>query len=162
MIGTSLGFRPSKACCAARLHAQQALERAFEGLLVANGHIPKTHAIEELSAIVPIEGGWEERGAIKLDHFSIARYPDALASGSTARKHFTQKDAREATSITQGGMGIPSQWAASWGVPPTFAETSRDLTTDTSRNNASMRFFHKRHGSASHALRSPSRPKPPK
>ena len=103
------------------------LEKAFKGLLVANGRIPKTHSIEELSAMVPIEGGWEEREVIKLDRFYIAaRYPHALPSGSTARKHFTQKDAEEAIAIAQGGMDILSGWAASLGVPLTMAELSQD------------------------------------
>ncbi len=116
---------------AACFHAQQALEKAFKGLLVANGRIPKTHSIEELSAMVPIEGGWEEREAIKLDRFYIAaRYSDALPSGSTARKHFTQKDAHEAISIAQGGMDILSQWAASLGVPLTVAAPSQYPTND--------------------------------
>lgn len=115
---------------AACFHAQQALEKAFKGLLVANGRIPKTHSIEELSAMVPIEGGWGEREVIKRDRFYIAaRYPDALPSGSTARKHFTQKDAEEAIAIAQGGMDILSRWAASLGVPLTPAEPSQDPTT---------------------------------
>ena len=42
---------------AACFHAQQALEKAFKGLLAANGPIPKTHSLEELSTMAPIEGG---------------------------------------------------------------------------------------------------------
>jgi HEPN domain-containing protein len=105
---------------AACFHAQQALEKAFKGLLAANGNIPRTHSIEELSAMVPIEGGWEEQGVIKLDRFYIAaRYPDALPSGSTARKHFTQADAEDAMAIARGGIDILSRWAVSLGVPLT-------------------------------------------
>lgn len=86
-------------------------------MLVANGQLPKTHSIEELSEMAPIEGGWDAQDVLKLDRFYIAaRYPDALPSGSTIRKHFTPKDAQEAIAIAQGGMDILSRWAASLGV----------------------------------------------
>lgn len=98
-------------------HAQQSLEKAFKGLLMAHGTLPKTHSIEELSGMVPVEGGWDEREVIKLDRFYIAaRYPEALPSGSTVRKHFTKKDAQEAITIAQGGMDLLMRWAASLGV----------------------------------------------
>lgn len=115
---------------AACFHAQQALEKAFKGLLAANGPIPKAHSLEELSTMAPIEGGWEEHEVIKLDRFYIAaRYPDALPSGSTARKHFTQKDAEEAIAIARGGMDILSRWAVSLGVPLTIGPRSANPTT---------------------------------
>ena len=121
-------------------HAQQALEKAFKGLLMANGRLPKTHSIEELSEMVPIEGGWDEREVIKLDRFYItARYPDALPSGSTVRKHFTKKDAQEAITIAQGGMDLLIRWAVSLGVPIPGAEKSptrtvSDVRDETNRN----------------------------
>ncbi|WP_298136899.1 HEPN domain-containing protein [Acidiferrobacter sp.] len=115
---------------AACFHAQQALEKAFKGLLAANGPIPKTHSLEELSTMAPIEGGWEEQEVIKLDRFYLtARYPDALPSGSTARKHFTQKDAEEAIAIARGGMDILSRWAVSLGVPLTIGQRSANPMT---------------------------------
>lgn len=99
-------------------HAQQALEKSFKGLLMAHGKLPKTHSIEELSEMVPVEGGWDDREVIKLDRFYIAaRYPDALPSGSTVRKHFTKKDAQEAIAIAQGGMDLLTRWAVALGVP---------------------------------------------
>ncbi len=118
------------AAAAACFHVQQALEKAFKGLLAANGPIPKTHSLEELSTMAPIEGGWEEQEVIKLDRFYLtARYPDALPSGSTARKHFTQKDAEEAIAIARGGMDILSRWAVSLGVPLTIGQRSANPMT---------------------------------
>lgn len=67
---------------------------------------------------------------MRLDRFYItARYPDALPSGSTARRHFTQKDAEEALAIARGGMDTLSRWAVLLVVPRTIGQCSANPTT---------------------------------
>ena len=62
-------------------HAQQCVEKALKGLLVAQGELPpRTHAITDLLGLLPLDWFAEDRDALMaLDDFYIpTRYPDAL------------------------------------------------------------------------------------
>ena len=62
-------------------HAQQCIEKALKGLLVAQGELsPHTHAITDLLGLLPAEWFAEQRDSLMaLDDFYIpTRYPDAL------------------------------------------------------------------------------------
>ncbi len=103
---------------AACFHAQQAVEKAFKGLLSVAGDVKKGHSISEMVRIVKDAG--YDRGDIppagKLDRYYIAtRYPDALP-GSNAQDVFDLQDANDAIGIAEQTIKLLAEWATVAGV----------------------------------------------
>ncbi len=103
---------------AACFHAQQAVERAFKGLLSIVGDVKKSHSISEMIHIVKDAG--YDRGEIppagKLDRYYIAtRYPDALP-GSNAQDVFDIQDANDAIGVAEQTIKLLAEWSTNAGV----------------------------------------------
>ena len=101
-------------------HAQQAAEKAFKGLLVATGRLPKTHSIAQLLRELPEDPERHPRLAVaaRLDKLYIAtRYPDALPEGSDIGEAYDAKDAQEAIDVAEGTIALLQQWGGELGMP---------------------------------------------
>lgn len=84
-------------------HAQQCVEKALKGLLVAQGELPpRTHAITDLLSMLPEDRLADLRESLmSLDDFYIpTRYPDALP-GALPDGLPGQEQAEEALSVAQ-------------------------------------------------------------
>lgn len=103
---------------AACFHAQQAVVKAFKGLLSIAGDVKKGHSISEMVRIVK-EAGYEKENippAGKLDRYYIAtRYPDALP-GSNAQDVFDMQDANDAIGIAGQTISLLAGWSSAAGV----------------------------------------------
>ncbi|WP_297362363.1 HEPN domain-containing protein [Acidiferrobacter sp.] len=101
-------------------HAQQAAEKAFKGLLVATGRLPKTHSIAQLLRELPED---PERhpllaSAARLDKLYIAtRCPDALPEGTDISEAYDAKDAQDAIDVAEGSLTLLQQWGGEIGIP---------------------------------------------
>ncbi len=103
-------------------HAQQAAEKAFKGLLVATGRLPKTHSIAQLLRELPPEPGRQPllAQAARLDKLYIGtRYPDALPEGTEIADAYDAKDAKDAIDVAEGAITLLVQWGRELGVPET-------------------------------------------
>lgn len=112
-------LRDAKEHPAACFHAQQAVEKAFKGLLSIVGDVKKSHSISEMVRIVK-DAGYDRNGVIppagKLDRYYIAtRYPDALP-GSNAQDVFDAQDANDAIGLAEQTIKLLAEWAAAAGV----------------------------------------------
>ena len=112
-----LGLKRYAPAC---FHAQQAAEKAFKGLLVATGRLPKTHSIAQLLRELPEDPERHPRLvlAARLDKLYIAtRYPDALPEGTDIAEAYDAKDAQEAIAVAEGTLALLQQWGGELGVP---------------------------------------------
>lgn len=111
-------LRDAKEHPAACFHAQQAVEKAFKGLLSIVGDVSKGHSISEMVRIVK-DAGYDQGDippAGKLDRYYIAtRYPDALP-GSNAQDVFDLQDANDAIGIAEQTIRLLAEWATVAGV----------------------------------------------
>lgn len=111
-------LRDAKEHPAVCFHAQQAVEKAFKGLLSITGDVKKGHSISEMVRIVKDAG--YDRGDIppagKLDRYYIAiRYPDALP-GSDAQDVFDLQDANDAIGMAEQTIELLTEWSIAAGV----------------------------------------------
>lgn len=111
-------LRDAKEHPAACFHAQQAVEKAFKGLLSIVGDVNKGHSISEMVRIVKDAGYARDDipPAGKLDRYYIAtRYPDALP-GSSAQDVFDLQDANDAIGIAEQTIKLLVEWSTAAGV----------------------------------------------
>lgn len=98
---------------AACFHAQQAVEKAFKGLLSIVGDVKKSLSISEMVRIVK-DAGYDQGNippAGKLDRYYIAtRYPDALP-GSNAQDVFDLQDANDAIGVAEQTIKLLAEWS---------------------------------------------------
>lgn len=101
-------------------HAQQAAEKAFKGLLVATGRLPKTHSIAQLLRELPPEPKPHAMlaQAVRLDKLYIGtRYPDALPEGTEIADAYDAKDAKDAIDVAEATLALLTEWGRELGVP---------------------------------------------
>lgn len=111
-------LRDAKEYPAACFHAQQAVEKAFKGLLSIVGDVNKSHSISEMVRLVKDAGYARDdiSPAGKLDRYYIAtRYPDALP-GSNAQDVFDVQDANDAMGVAEQTIKLLVEWSTAAGV----------------------------------------------
>lgn len=99
-------------------HAQQAVEKAFKGLLSIAGDVKKSHSIAEMVHTIKDAGYDRDKlpPAGKLDRYYMAtRYPDALP-GSNAQDVFDKQDANDAIGIAEQTIKLLTEWSTAAGV----------------------------------------------
>ncbi|WP_369573368.1 HEPN domain-containing protein [Acidithiobacillus sp. IBUN Pt1247-S3] len=99
--------------------AQQAVEKAMKGTLIATGIDPaRTHSIELLSK--QLGEGNESLSALspeRLDrHYIAPRSPEALTEGSSISKSYKIEDADDAIRVAHGVVYLLGDWAEELGV----------------------------------------------
>lgn len=101
-------------------HAQQAVEKAFKGLLSLSRDIEKTHSVVKLSKVAKGLNYGDEDSLPKISkldaYYMVSRYPDMLPLGTTAVEIYDAQDSSEAISTAEQAVLTLAQWASDAGV----------------------------------------------